>query len=70
MSIHDLIASFKGRVDKSNTQGFIRLVKAVSSFDKSRSWLTPLEQMPPEEQIAAAMRGPKPAAKSAAASPS
>lgn len=69
MTIQSLINTFKGRVDKNNTQQFIRLVKAVSSFDKQRSWLTPLPQMPPQEQIDLAMRGQKPV-KSAAASPS
>jgi transcription initiation factor TFIIF subunit alpha len=51
MKINQLILNFKGRVDKSNSQLFIRLVKAVSSFDKVNSWLTPLPQMPTEQQI-------------------
>ncbi|OAL49362.1 hypothetical protein IQ07DRAFT_587935, partial [Pyrenochaeta sp. DS3sAY3a] len=51
MNIQNLIAKFKGRVDKTNSQTFIRLVKAVSSFDKQKSWLTPLEKMPSEEHI-------------------
>ncbi|KAF2280029.1 uncharacterized protein EI97DRAFT_439114 [Westerdykella ornata] len=51
MTITGLIAAFKGRVDKTNTQAFIKLVKAVSSFDKARSWLTPLPQMPAEHEI-------------------
>jgi transcription initiation factor TFIIF subunit alpha len=59
MGIQPLIALFKGRVDKSNTQLFIRLVKAVSSFDKGKSWLTPLPSMPTEEHIAAAMSASK-----------
>lgn len=59
MTIQSLITIFKDRVDKSNTQLFIRLVKAVSSFDKQRSWLIPLPQMPSDEQINAVMRGPK-----------
>jgi len=64
MNIGTLIANFKGRVDKSNSQLFIRLVKAVSSFDKVKSWLTPLAHMPSEEQIQAtlnAAKQPKPA---------
>jgi transcription initiation factor TFIIF subunit alpha len=70
MMIKHLIDKFKGRVDKTTTPMFIRLVKAVSTFDKQRSWITPLPQLPPNEQIQAAMRkgeGKKPAA---AASPS
>lgn len=55
MTIQGLIAKFKGRVDKTNSQLFIKLVKAVSSFDKQKSWLTPLETMPSEEQINAFM---------------
>jgi transcription initiation factor TFIIF subunit alpha len=51
MNIQNLIVKFKGRVDKTNSQLFIRLVKAVSSFDKKNSWLTPLTQMPTEEYI-------------------
>jgi len=68
MTIQALINTFKDRVDKSNTQLFIRLVKAVSRFDKGRSWLTPLPTMPSEDQINTMMRGQKPSAK--AASPS
>ena len=55
MNIQTLIAQFKGRVDKTNSQLFIKLVKAVSSFDKQKSWLTPLEKMPSEEHISAFM---------------
>jgi transcription initiation factor TFIIF subunit alpha len=55
MNIQNLIVKFKGRVDKSNTQLFIKLVKAVSSFDKAKSWLTPLDKMPSEEHISAFM---------------
>lgn len=64
MNIQNLIVKFKGRVDKSNTQLFIKLVKAVSSFDKAKSWLTPLEKMPSDDQINAFMNtgnAPKPA---------
>lgn len=64
MAIGSLIQKFKGRVDKSNSQLFIRLVKAVSSFDKAASWLTPLPHLPTEEQIQAtlnATKAPKPA---------
>ncbi|CAG5146159.1 uncharacterized protein ALTATR162_LOCUS1832 [Alternaria atra] len=64
MNIQNLIVKFKGRVDKTNTQLFIKLVKAVSSFDKAKSWLTPLEKMPSDEHISAFMNGgnaPKPA---------
>lgn len=59
MTIQALIAKFKGRVDKTNSQLFIKLVKAVSSFDKQKSWLTPLESMPSEEQINTFMGGNK-----------
>lgn len=55
MDIHNLIAKFKGRVDKTNSKLFIKLVKAVSSFDREKSWLTPLEKMPSEEHISAFM---------------
>ncbi|KAF1947818.1 Rap30/74 interaction domain-containing protein [Clathrospora elynae] len=55
MNIQSLIVLFKGRVDKTNTARFIKLVKAVSSFDKQKSWLTPLEKMPSEEHISAFM---------------
>jgi transcription initiation factor TFIIF subunit alpha len=67
MSIQGLINRFKGRVDKTNTQAFIRLVKAVSSFDKKRSLVIPLSQMPTEDQINLTVKGQK---KPAAASPS
>jgi transcription initiation factor TFIIF subunit alpha len=70
MTITQLIEIFRGRVDKKTTPAFIRLVKVVSAFDKARSWLTPLPQMPSEDQIQAALRGTRPAPKSAAASPS
>lgn len=71
MTIQKLIIAFKDRVDKTNTQLFIRLVKAVSSFDKQRSWLVPLPQMPSDDQINSIMKGQKAApTKSAAASPS
>lgn len=59
MTIQGLINRFKGRVDKSNTQAFIKLVKAVSSFDKQRSWLIPLPQMPSEEQVNKVIQGQK-----------
>lgn len=64
MNIQALIAKFKGRVDKTNSPLFIKLVKAVSSFNKANSWLTPLAQMPSEESISASMNAakPKPAA--------
>lgn len=55
MNIQALIANFKGRVDKTSSHQFIKLVKAVSSFDKAKSWLTPLEKMPSEEHISAFM---------------
>lgn len=64
MKIGQLISNFKGRVDKSNSQLFIRLVKAVSIFDKVNSWLTPMPQCPSEESINAYMnvsKQPKPA---------
>lgn len=68
MQIQQLIKTFKGRVDKTNTQAFIRLVKAVAVYEHTRMWLTPLPVMPSEEEIQKRTR--KPAAKSAAASPS
>lgn len=67
MNIQTLIVKFKGRVDKTNSPLFIRLVKAVSSFDKANSWLTPLPQMPTEENINASMEAAKPKPKPAAA---
>ena len=69
-TIQKLINAFKGRVDKTNSQLFIRLVKAVSSYDKQRSWLVPLPQMPTDEQIQSIMKPKAAAPKSAAASPS
>jgi transcription initiation factor TFIIF subunit alpha len=51
MGIQALIGLFKGRVDKDNSKTFISIVKAVSSFDGQRKWLTPLPQMPSEESI-------------------
>lgn len=51
MGIQSLIGMFKGRVDKDNSKIFISIVKAVSSFDNQRKWLTPLPQMPSEESI-------------------
>jgi len=59
MKIGQLIQNFKGRVDKSNSQLFIRLVKSVSIFDKGASWLTPLPQMPSEEQIQTTLNSAK-----------
>ncbi|KAH8732379.1 hypothetical protein GQ44DRAFT_602123 [Phaeosphaeriaceae sp. PMI808] len=64
MNIQTLIAKFRGRVDKASSQVFIKLVKAVSSFDKQNSWLTPLAQLPSEESINTFMssaKQPKPA---------
>ncbi len=51
MAIQSLIGLFKGRVGKENSKHFISIVKAVSSFDGQRKWLTPLPQMPSEESI-------------------
>ncbi|KAF2262443.1 hypothetical protein CC78DRAFT_618502 [Lojkania enalia] len=70
MTIQSLIGTFRDRVDKNNTPLFIKLVKAVSSFDNQRKWLIPLPQMPSEEHLNVVMRGQKAAPKSAAASPS
>lgn len=67
MPIQTLINKFRERVDKSNMNVFIKLVRAVASYDKARGWLSPLPELPSDEQIAAATK-PKPAAK--AASPS
>lgn len=46
MNIQSLIAIFKGRVGLTNSKDFIKTVKAVSNFDKAKSWITPLAQMP------------------------
>ncbi|KAF2687510.1 hypothetical protein K458DRAFT_429406 [Lentithecium fluviatile CBS 122367] len=70
MTIQSLITTFKDRVDKNSTPLFIKLVKAVSSFDKQRSWLIPLAQMPSDEHISLVMRGGQKAAPSKASSPS
>ena len=51
MGIQALIGLFKGRVDKDNSKVFISIVKAVSSFDNQRKWLTPLPQLPSDESI-------------------
>ncbi|KAF1921161.1 hypothetical protein BDU57DRAFT_509803 [Ampelomyces quisqualis] len=59
MNIQALIAKFKGRVDKTNSATFIKLVKAVSSFDKVNSWLTPLAEMPSKDNIEAFMSAAK-----------
>lgn len=62
IKIQDFVASFKTRIDKNTTPTFIKLVRLVSRFDKERSWLTPLPQLPPQEKIDLAMRPlPKPA---------
>lgn len=61
MNIQTLIGKFKTRVDKTNSGKFINLVKAVSKYDKKNNWLTPLPQMPSEEQIQAQL-APKPPA--------
>ena len=60
MAIQPLINKFRARInnDKSNMKTFINLVKSVASYDKARSWLTPLPSLPSEEQIAAAMKAP------------
>lgn len=49
MGIQRLIGRFKGRVDKHNSRAFIATVKAVTSFDSERKWLTPLPQLPSKE---------------------
>jgi transcription initiation factor TFIIF subunit alpha len=64
MPIQTLINKFRERVDKSNMNVFIKLVRAVASYDKGRGWLSPLPDLPSDEQIAAATK-PKPAAKAA-----
>lgn len=51
MDLKDLILKFKSRVDHSSTKKFIMLVKAVTSIDKKKSWLTPLDKMPSDESI-------------------
>jgi transcription initiation factor TFIIF subunit alpha len=70
MTIQSLITIFKDRVDKTNTSLFIKLVKAVSSFDKQRSWLIPLPVMPTDDHVNMVMRGGQKSAPSKAASPS
>jgi hypothetical protein len=51
MHIQNLIIKFKGRVNSTNTLVFIKRVKAVSSFDRKKSWLTPVEKRPSDEQF-------------------
>jgi transcription initiation factor TFIIF subunit alpha len=51
MHIAVLITKFKGRVDRTNTQHFIKLVKAVAHYDKVKNELTPLAQMPSDETV-------------------
>ncbi|KAF2111859.1 hypothetical protein BDV96DRAFT_466829, partial [Lophiotrema nucula] len=46
MNIGTLLAAFKGRVNPSNNKIFIKLVKAISTFDSQRKWITPLPQLP------------------------
>jgi len=69
MTIQALITKFKDRVDKTNTALFIKLVKAVSTFDKQRSWLIPLPTMPSDDQVNMVMRGGQKSASAKAASP-
>ncbi|KAL1609903.1 transcription factor IIF subunit tfg1 [Paraconiothyrium brasiliense] len=64
MPIQTLINKFRERVDKSNMNVFIKLVRAVASYDKGRGWLSPLPELPSDEQIAAHTK-PKPAVKAA-----
>ncbi|KAF1974772.1 Rap30/74 interaction domain-containing protein, partial [Bimuria novae-zelandiae CBS 107.79] len=49
IEIKALITKFRARMDKSNMKSFINLVKAVASYDKERSWLTPLPSLPSQE---------------------
>ncbi|KAF1959938.1 Rap30/74 interaction domain-containing protein [Byssothecium circinans] len=58
--LKSLIDRFKGRVDQNSTPAFIKLVKAVSSFDRERKTLVPLPQLPSPEQIELATRPAKP----------
>ena len=51
MGIASLILRFKGRVNEDNAKVFISIVKAVSSFDNQRKWLTPLPELPSDESI-------------------
>jgi transcription initiation factor TFIIF subunit alpha len=51
MGIQRLIGRFKGRVDRDNSKAFITIVKAVTSFDQQRMWITPLPWLPSEEII-------------------
>lgn len=64
MTITDLISVFKARVGPSptNTQLFIRLVRAVANFDKSRGRVFPLPEMPSDAHIESILKGPKPKA--------
>lgn len=66
MTIQDLIAEFKGRVGASptNTQLFIRLVKAVANFDKGKGRVFPLPEMPSDAHIESILKGSKPKAAS------
>jgi hypothetical protein len=51
MHIEGLIHKFKGRVNSTNTQVFVKRTKAVASVDKKKSWLTPVEKRPSDEQF-------------------
>ena len=67
MTIQPLINKFRARInnDKSNMQTFIKLVRAVASYDKARGWLTPLASLPSDEQIAATLKAGSSAPKAA-----
>ncbi|KAI8937003.1 hypothetical protein NX059_006227 [Plenodomus lindquistii] len=56
MNLTDLIVKFKSRVERGDIKQFIKLVKAVSSFDKQNSWLTPLAEMPSDDSVSAFMQ--------------
>ena len=57
MNIGTLLAAFKGRVNPSNNKIFIKLVKAISTFDSQRKWITPLPQLPPQATLDAIIQG-------------
>ncbi|OAG07482.1 uncharacterized protein CC84DRAFT_1204955 [Paraphaeosphaeria sporulosa] len=54
MPIKKLVHKFRICVNQDNKKEFVRLVRAVASYDKGRGWLNPLPKLPSDEQIAAA----------------
>ena len=50
-SISALISKIQGPIDRKHSKPFFPIVKAVTSFDNKRRWLTPLPQMPSKETV-------------------